>query len=127
MALQQRYRARDRLRRLTLRREVAIDVIHQRRVERLLGGQRRLDQIPHERRHPAAPPAREHRAGRTDLPPCVERRDLCLVGSWRRVGKVRKLVDGGVECRQRLVVTLVGFFAGAFEARQVIFADGTRA
>ncbi len=109
--------ALDRALRLAVRGHVAVDVVHERRVERGLLLQRRTDDPPDEAREPSLQPACRRRRG-ADIPGRVERRDLLFVVRGRRVRKFRQPHERVVERGERVVVNAVAFLAFLLQALQ---------
>ncbi len=109
----------DGLRHRPLARDVAVDVVDDRRVEPLLRAERGLEHAPDEAGGAAAP-SRQGRHDVEDLPRLVERRDLVLVGAGRRTRQVGHPLDGAVHRRQRGVVAGVGGLAVGLQLRQFL-------
>jgi hypothetical protein len=111
---QQRF---DRAARVTLRRDVVVEMIDECRVEGDLLLQARGDQPPDERREPSLEPAGDDRVHER-VARLVERRDLVIVV---RRGRLRKIERGDgrlVERGQRVVIAPVRLLALAFQAQE---------
>ena len=113
----------QRLGHLPVRRDVAIHVIDQRGVERLLPFEEGRDHGPRVGAHTSQPAASLLWLERQELPPFVERRDLELVVRGWRMWKVPGLLNRGVEFRQRVVVQAIGLVALALQPRELVRAS----
>jgi len=104
--------ALDRLLPFVLRRDIAVDVIDDLRVESSLRLERRTEQPPHEAAESSFDRTiRRRRAIGQDVPGHIERRHPVVVVSSRRRRKLGRLLDRVVDSRQRVIVQAVGFEA----------------
>ena len=124
LVAQERDDAGGGLLRFSRRGDVAVDVVDDVGVERLLPLDHRPHESPDEAVESLAPAAAKVRSVRPDeLPSRVERGHLEVVEGRRRMRQVARGQERFVERAERLVVRAIGRFAPALELREVVLGD----
>src|SRR5207244_1748250 len=101
-----------------LHRNVAVEVIDNRRIEGLLLLEQRRDGAPYALDEASAPAGRRRRR---ELPPCIDRRELLDIRRRRPLRNVgRNVLDRRVETGERLVVLAVGGRPLRLQALQIV-------